>query len=329
MSEASSAIPDIRESAAEAYVVAAGFLGDQPAFALGDGTVLLGAGTGQRVQAHDGGLICAAFDGKRLVTGGDDGAVSLLDATGALKKIVEGGAWIDAVASGPEGAVAWSAGRRVFVRDGKGQGFELQIASTARGLAFAPKGFQLAIAHYGGATTWFPRASTAPRLLEWKGSHVDVTWSPDSRFLVTTMQEPALHGWRLVDGAHMRMTGYPGKVRSFSWSADGKSLATSGADAAIVWPFGSKEGPMGKPPGEFGVRRERVTRVAFHPHAPALAIGYEDGLILFVRVADGNETLLRRPGQGPVSALAWDARGARLAFGTETGGAGVAELKAA
>ena len=75
------------------------------------------------------------------------------------------------------------------------------------GLAFAPKGRRLAIAHYNGATLWFPNTAAAPERLEWKGSHVGVTFSPDGRYLVTAMQESALHGWRLVDGKHMRMSG--------------------------------------------------------------------------------------------------------------------------
>ena len=78
----------------------------------------------------------------------------------------------------------------------------------------------------------FPTPQAAPEMLEWKGSHLDVTFSPDGRFLVTAMQEPTLHGWRLADGKHMRMSGYAAKVQSMSWSADGKWLATSGADAA-------------------------------------------------------------------------------------------------
>ena len=84
----------------------------------------------------------------------------------------------------------------------------------------------------------------------------------------------------------MRMSGYPAKVRSVSWSSDGHWLATSGAEAAIVWPFDSKEGPTGKAPRECGVRPARVSRVAFHPKALVLAMGYEDGCILLVRFTD-------------------------------------------
>ena len=197
-----------------------------------------------------------------------------------------------------------------------------------RGLAFAPKGYRIAYAHNGGASLWFPNASAAPEFFEWKGSHLDVGFSPDGRFLVTSMQENALHGWRLADKKHMRMTGYPGKTRSLSWSHDGAWLATSGADAAIVWPFKDKDGPMGKGPRECGVREARVTKVAFHPRALVVAIGYADGLVLLVRLADGAEILVRLPGDGAVSALGWNATGSRLLFGLDSGAAGLLSLPA-
>ena len=72
---------------------------------------------------------------------------------------------------------------------------------------------------------------------EWKGSHLGVTISPDGKFLVTCMQEPMLHGWRLADGKHMRMSGYSARVRSLSWTAGGDFLATSGSEQLILWPF--------------------------------------------------------------------------------------------
>src|SRR3546814_18366161 len=84
------------------------------------------------------------------------------------------------------------------------------------------------------------------------------------------MQETALHGWKLDgkpgEARHMRMTGYPAKVKSLSWSAKGKWLASSGAPAAIVWPFQGKDGPMGQAPLELGTRADiMVTSVSCHP----------------------------------------------------------------
>jgi hypothetical protein len=155
--------------------------------------------------------------------------------------------WIDNVALHPEGAVAWSAGKTAFVRSGKGDEKSFDAPTTVGGLAFAPKGLRVAVAHYNGVTLWFPNMAAKPEFLEWAGSHLGVTFSPDNKFLVTTMHEPALHGWRLADNRHMRMSGYPGRVRSMSWSAGGKGLATSGADTVIVWPF-MQDGPMAREP---------------------------------------------------------------------------------
>jgi hypothetical protein len=45
-----------------------------------------------------------------------------------------------------------------------------------------------------------------------------------------------------------------------------------------------------------------------------------------VRLDDGAEIVARRPGAAPVSALAWNATGSLLAFGTEDGEAGVVDL---
>ena len=226
------------------------------------------------------------------------------------------------------GAIAWAAGRQAQRARRSGRGQVLEAPTTVRGLCFLPKGYRLALAHYNGVSLWFPNAAAEPSVLEWKGSHLDATASPDGRFLVTSMQENALHGWRLADSRNMRMTGYPGKTRSLSWSHDGHWLATSGADACVVWPFNDKDGPMGKAPRECGVRPARVTQVAFHPRALVVAIGYADGLVLLCRLGDGAEILVRAPGEGAISALGWDASGARLAFGLETGAAGLLTLPA-
>jgi WD40 repeat protein len=175
-------------------------------------------------------------------------------------------------------------------------------------------------------TLWFPNMAAKPEFLAWAGSHLAVTFSPDNKFLVTAMHEPALHGWRLADNRHMRMTGYPGRVRSMAWSAGGKALATSGADTVIMWPFASKDGPMGKEPAMLAPLKARVTAVACHPDQAILVAGYEDGTVLMVRMADGAEILVHRNGGAAIAALAWNASGTLLAFAAEDGEAGLLEL---
>lgn len=316
-----------------AHVTAAAFLDGQPVLALGDGHIAFVGDERRQVAAHpDGSILVASTTPGLLLTGGDDGRVVLTNARGEMTEIADSkGQWIDAVTLRPDGAAAWSAGKAVTARSAKAEVRSLSVATTARGLAFAPKGYRLAVAHYNGASLWFPNTAEAPEVLSWKGSHLDATWSPDGRFLVTSMQENAMHGWRLADAGNMRMSGYPAKPRSMSWTRDGDWLATSGAEACVVWPFEGKTGPMGKQPRECGVRPAKVTQVACHPKAMVLAIGYEDGFVLLCRLSDASELPVRVEDKdgGAVSALAWDANGARLLFGTRNGRAGLLTMPAA
>ena len=309
-----------------AHVEQAGFAGDEPLFALADGRVDLGG----LLKVHDGGLLAAAMslDRDALVTGGEDGRVCVTDASGSREVAARPGKWIDVVAAGPAGSVGFASGRRAWLVEARGTESAFECERAIEGLAFAPKGRRLLCARYGGVSMFFA-GNPRPSVLEWDGAHTGVTISPDGRFVVTTMQEPALHGWRLAGKGdpHMRMTGYPGKVRSLSWSRGGRWLATSGASSAVCWPFAGK-GPQGQAPRQLGDRADcRVERVACHPKADVVAVGYDDGMVLLARFEDAGEVLLRRPGEGgEITALGFDRSGERLAFGTAGGEAGVVTL---
>jgi WD40 repeat protein len=332
MSDSRTDIPSVVERTrtvdAGGAIVGAHFLGRTAVFVLGEEALVFAEPEGdlRRMAVHDGAILASASNGARIVSGGDDGKVVTTDlgssrvfATDAKHR------WIDHVALGPDGAVAWSAGKSAFA-----QGKELRswdAPSTVGGLAFLPKGFRLAVAHYNGASLWFPNApDAAPERLEWKGSHLGATISPDGRFLVTTMQEPMLHGWRLADRQHMRMSGYSARITSVGWSVGGHWLATSGSNQIILWPFQTKDGPMGKQPRLLAPTEQRVDVVACHRKQDIVAAGYSDGMVLLVRIEDGAEILAKKPGDTPVTALAWSGDGTLLAFGTESGEAGVIDL---
>jgi WD40 repeat protein len=328
--ETSSVVDRIRPIDPGGTVVAAYFLADTPVFVLGEAQLVLAPreSAPHRVSVHTGAVLTAASDGERIITGGDDGKVVATDGAGSTRVIAVDAKrrWIDRVAAGSNQAVAWSVGKQAFARSGKGEERTCEVPSSVGGLALAPKGFRLAIAHYNGVLLWFPNAQTAAQQLEWKGSHLAVAFSPDGRFLVTAMQEATLHGWRLADGKHMRMSGYAAKVRSMDWSVGGKWLATSGSNQLILWPFQTKDGPMGKQPLLLAPAGQKASVVACHPKQDVVAVGYEDGLLLLVRIEDGAEIIAKHPAAAPVSALAWNSSGGMLAFGCEDGQAGVVEL---
>src|SRR5579864_5005816 len=182
MSDSSTSLPSladrVRTLDAGGTVVGVHFLNDTPVFVLGEEALLFASEQNEkRVRVHGGAILSSASDGERIVTGGDDGKVMVTTAGGAVSEYVSdtNKSWIDQLVLGPDGAVAWSAGKVAHVLTGKGEQRQFEAPSTVAGLAFAPKGFRLAIAHYNGVTLWFPNASAAPQKLEWKGSHLGVT----------------------------------------------------------------------------------------------------------------------------------------------------------
>jgi WD40 repeat protein len=320
----------------DAFVVAACFdrAGTTVAFALGDGTLRLVAladrETWQTAAAHDGAILSLAPDAtpSGFVTGGDDGRFRRIGADIAGF----GSKWVEHVASHPgdkgRGLLACAVGKAIHLFDYAGQKLkELPHPSSVTGLTFDARGKRVAASHYNGATLWFVNAKEDnPRKLEWKGSHTGIAIHSDGDAVVTAMQENALHGWRLSDGQHMRMSGYPAKTEALSFTRNGKWLATSGADAMVLWPFFGG-GPMGKAPIELaGGDGVTCTRVAAHPQQEMVAGGFADGLVVLADVNSSRILPVAPPGRGPVSALAWSPDGSQLAFGTEQGFAAIVDL---
>ena len=315
----------------DAYVVGVAFLEQGLlAAALGDGRVAFIDSESETppsfVSVHDGACLSLAADSgeQRVLTGGDDARLVSTDTDGATTEVAAiEGRWVEPIAvSRASGLCAAVFGKTVslFAQDGGAVG-TFDHANTVGGLAFDPKGRRIAAAHYGGISLWWAKPGTQePKRLNWSGSHLNLTWSPDGKHIVTAMQENELHGWRVADGADMRMSGYPTKVKSLSWLPKGRYLATGGADSVVCWPFHGKGGPMGKEPLNLGWGFEGVvTVVAAHPRHDVVAAGYEDGAAILVQIGRFEPVLVKPPGKGAVTALAWSSDGRHLALGTESG----------
>jgi WD40 repeat protein len=332
--------------ALDAYVVQIAFDrgGAFVSFGLGDGSVHFADFTDPtadwvNVTVHEGAVLGLAADvvPGAVITGGDDGDFRRVKPDGEAVTLADlGSKWVEHVATFAPGRgrdkdvpiLACTAGKQVHLFDARGQKLKvLEHPSTVTGLSFDNRGKRIAASHYSGASIWFVAAKTdAPRRLEWKGSHIGVALHPDGESVVTSMQENALHGWRLSDGQHMRMSGYPTKPESISFSRSGRWLASSGADTIVAWPFFGG-GPMGKPPLELaGGASVVVSRVLFNPRSDVVAAGFADGRVVLADIESQRIVPVAAPGNGAVTALAWNDSGSHLAFGTEHGFAGVVDL---
>lgn len=314
--------------------VAALWLGDIAVFADGDGTVQARDGAGSplwSVQAHAGAVLSAALGKGAAITGGDDGRICAIDADGGVKTLAEAtGKWVSALAAAPTtGAIVAGLGKEAaLIAAGKGIVHRFEHPSTVAALAFEATGRRFAAAHYGGVTlSWASNPESRRKVLEWKGSHTGVAWSPNAKYVVTSMQENALHGWRLQDGSHFRMTGYPSKIRSVSFTPDGEWLATAGAPEVIAWPFSGPTGPVNREAAMLGQLDAPSSAVACNPKLPIVAAGSILGEVALFPLGVGARPVLVDPPSGArVEALAWSADGSRLAYATESGRAAVVDF---
>jgi WD40 repeat protein len=311
----------------DAQPTAALFEKDGAVFALGDGAVRFEDGSFS--IAHDGAILCACVhpSGEGIVTGGDDGRV-IWHRKSEAGLLATAKGWIDAIdASAESGLIAFSSGRTLSVIDAKDATFrrDFQHERTVSGVAFEPKGRRIATSTYGGAALWFARiADQKPTLLKWAGSHIGVAFSPDGAFIITSMQDNQLHGWRIKDQKNLRMGGYPGKVKSVSFLSKGQLMATSGAQGAVLWPFVGANGPMGKEATEIGYDEgSLIALVASTPKSGLLVAGLNDGRVWLADPAGQGLNFLKADKGASIVALAMSPDAKHVAWADEDGHAGV------
>lgn len=315
----------------DAQPVAALFDRHGAVFALGDGSVWFENEASAFI--HDGAALCACVhpSGDGVITGGDDGKLVWSRRDESVVLATTRGQWIDSVAaSAVSGLIAFSAGRTLRVLDTADPAFRRDFTHerTVSGVAFDPKGRRIACSTYGGAALWFARiAEQKPTVMKWAGSHLSVAFSPDGAFVVTSMQDAQLHGWRLKDQRNMRMAGYATKVKSFAFLSGGQLLATAGAQGAVLWPFVGAGGPMGREATEIGFDQSSlVARVAAAPAHGLLAAGLDDGRVWLADPAGQGLNFLKAEKGAAIVALAMSDDATRVAWADEDGAAGVFAL---
>lgn len=236
----------------DAQVTAALFDKTGAIFALGDGSVRFESGA--RSEVHDGAVLCACVhpSGEGIVTGGDDGKLVWSREGEAVLLAQTKGQWIDAVAASAEsGLIAFSSGRALSVLDVKDPHFrrDFQHERTVSGVAFDPKGRRIAASTYGGAWLWYARIEQQqPTKLAWAGSHLAVGFSTDGAYVVTSMQDNQLHGWRLKDQKNMRMGGLSvqdQELRLHGQGAASGHLGRAGRGAVALRRLQRADGPRG------------------------------------------------------------------------------------
>ena len=296
------------------------------AVGFGDGTIRFfdpGLTDPRVFKVHSGVVLCMVSNGNYILTGGDDGKFLKISFDGEVEEIADyGSRWVDTVAVYKNDKVC-SSGNKVYVwHEGQKKEKILDHPSTVGGLAFCSNGKYLAVSCYGGVTVWerLDRRWKSSRFI-YKGSHGLVSFSPDSKYLITAMQENEIHAWRLRDKDNLKMSGYPAKVKSFDWVGNTPYLVTSGANQAICWTFDGKDGPKGRKPicvADGG--KQYSTFIKSLPDEEAIFTGFRDGTVLLSEIDENkNANIIRNPTGAEVTTIALTSDRSHILIGDSKG----------
>ena len=156
---------------------------------------------------------------------------------------------------------------------------------------FSPAGRYVAAGSQGKIVLW-ETAAFQSKALDWKGSHIDIFWSPDEQFVCSTTHDRELHVWNLTSGQDFRLGGFGRKIRHVAWNHVGSMLAAVSEENVVIWSLGT-DGGFQNTPQELGAGADCGHCVDFawvDEHRVVLL--YEDGSILLSDCRTGSGEFL-------------------------------------
>jgi len=254
-----------------------------------------------RLVDHRGPVVSVAFspDGKRFVSGSDNGTVLLWDVATAQPirpSLTTQSISIASVAYSPDGLLIASAGQdeEISLWDastGEPVGIPLRgHTGLVTCLAFSPDGKLLAS---GGVDfhvrIWDVANQRLVDELKHDGSISSLAWSPNGELLAVGTLNHSVSFWQGND-AHPfdyvnEISGLNSPVQSIAWSQDGTVLAFGMASeegrpesgGVLLWDYANRQS-TGHP---LQNNNQNVRSVAFDLSGKTLAIGRDDGTIVF------------------------------------------------
>ncbi|HEV3083025.1 MAG TPA: protein kinase [Gemmataceae bacterium] len=288
-----------------------------------------GRGQAMILRGHGGSVVTVALspDGKRLVSGGEDGGAWLWDTTSGLGHVIAGAnqAKVKAVAFAADGqtvAVARESGALILWDSTKDreQARLDKAPQGPRSLAFFRDGKRLAVNFNGGVQLWDTTSAKLLAILRESGYEVYSTAvSPDEQTIAVGDNKGKVRLWKSPFGARPPtiLGGHQAYVLGLSFSKDGRRLASAADDGTVMlWDLATGHGSAAE-----NVHTGSAHGVAFSPDGAHLLSCGEDGSVQIWSI--GTHERLVRGYADEMHALSLSADGRILATGHNDGTIGL------
>jgi WD40 repeat protein len=265
--------------------------------------------------------VAATPDGRRLVTGSEDGTVRIWDASNGrelLRPLAHTGeVFCVAISADGKWLVTGSGGQSVLklwdVASGRELSWSGQCVSLIRSVTTTPDGKWVVA---GNGKIW-DRASGGEIRTLYPGPEdgTCVAVSPDGQRLAIGSLEGTARVWETASGRRtLTLKTYTGLVASVALTPDEKRIVTGGADGTRLW-----DAVSGRQLRKLEQYTEEVWAVAVTPNGQRIVTGEEHGTVRLWDATSGDELLTLKGHTGQVRCITGTPDGQRIITGADDG----------
>ncbi len=256
-------------------------------------------------------LILCTSNGIRLLTIGGE-TVNLIDEDD----------WFEHISVSSDGRfIMASKGKTLYSLEQKNGSFELRgkdtsFTSTISDVIFNIDSFL--VSNYGGIREYKISNLNEYTLFEWKTSLLNISWSPDKKYIAAGTQENAIHFWPypLKKEKDFQMGGYPSKVDVILWSEDSKSFIVNGLEDVHIWDF-TDGPPFGKSPRILSCGYGKIIDIVYD--GSILTAASEEGMIFYFMPYQSDQFINIQAIDSKITCLGISGTGGDIYVGSKSG----------